>query len=155
MDAVTLPMDGARIGAQRANPNAGPWASFFAAVLFLLLFPLLPLGAELLFTRQVAVSSLALVTATYAISLAASSRYLGVWALGLMLGFVFSTIFGWTSAPGTRLGPAYRLDAGPQAPGVALWAPAAMILVVLGIHLWERFIRHVQKKEPFPEFLRQ
>lgn len=155
MDAVTLPMDGARAGTQGAAPIAGPWTSYFVAVLFLLLFPLLPLGAELLFTGQVAVSSLVLVTATYAISLATASRYLGVWALGLMLGVVFSTIFGWASAPGTRLDPAYRLDAGPAAPGVALWVPAIMILAVFAMHLWERFIRHVQKKEPFPEFLNQ
>jgi hypothetical protein len=95
-------------------PIAGPWTSYFVAVLFLLLFPLLPLGAELLFTRQVAVGSLALVTATYAISLSISSRNLAVWALGFMLGFVFSSISGWSSAPGNHLYPAYRLDVGPR-----------------------------------------
>jgi hypothetical protein len=154
MDGLSLSAEALRDRARHdAAPIAGPWTSYFVAVLFLLLFPLLPLGAELLFTRQVAVASLALVAATYAISLSMSSRNLAVWALGFMLGFVFSTIFGWSSAPGTRLLPAYRLDGGPEAAGVAFWAPTCMILVIFGLHLWERFVRHVQKKEPFPEFI--
>jgi hypothetical protein len=157
-------MDGLSLSAQAAHgsrtrdephPIAGPWTSYFVAVLFLLLFPLLPLGAELLFTRQIAVASLALVTATYAISLSISSRNLAAWAVGFMPGFIFSTIFGWSSAPSSQLAPAYRLDRGPAATGVALWTPAAMILAIFVWHLWERFVRHVRKNEPFPEFLNQ
>lgn len=157
MDAVPLATDGVRPGTRgKAAPIAGPWTSFFVAVLFLLLFPLLPLGAELLFTGTIMVASLSLVTATYAISLSISSRNLATWAVGFMLGFIFSTIFGWSSAPGNQqFHPAHRVDAGPAATGGALWAPTAMILVIFGLHLYERYVRHVKKKEPFPEFLNQ
>jgi hypothetical protein len=153
MDAVPLSREGARTRTQRAVPIAGPWASYFVAVLFLLLFPLLPLGAELLFTGKIMVASLTLVTATYAISLSIASRHLGVWALGFMVGLIFSMIFGWASAPGNQLSPAYRLDGGPAAANAARWGPVAIILGSFVLHLGERFVRHVQKKEPFPEFL--
>lgn len=154
MDAIPLSTDEVRPRArEKAVPIAGPWTSFFVAVLFLLLFPLLPLGAELLFTGKIMVASLSLVTATYATSLSISSRSLATWAVGFMLGFIFSTIFGWSSAPGNQFHPAYRVDAGPAAAGAALWAPTGMILVIFGLHLYERYIRHVKKNEPFPEFL--
>ncbi len=61
MDAAPGPNTGA---IRRAEPVAGPWTSYFVAVLFLLLFPLLPLGAEFLFTGKITVASLTLVTAT-------------------------------------------------------------------------------------------
>lgn len=60
MDAVPLPSEGVR---RDAGPIAGPWTRFFVAVQFLLLFPLLPLGAELLFTGKITIASLTLVTA--------------------------------------------------------------------------------------------
>lgn len=150
MDAV--PLSNVRVHQEEA-PVAGPWTMYFVAVLFLLLFPLLPLGAELLFTGKIMVASLTLVTATYAISLSISSRNLAVWALGFMLGFVFSTIFGWASAPGNQFDPAYRLDKGLAAATVALWGPLVIIAGIFLTHLHERFVRHVKKKEPFPEFL--
>jgi hypothetical protein len=154
MDAIPLPSPGVRPG---AAPVAGPWTTYFVAVLFLLLFPLLPLGAELLFTGKITVASLTLITATYATSLSISSRHLGLWALGFLLGFSFSMVFGWASAPGTGLDPAYRLDAyrldGGPATAAGLWVPAAVIMIIFGLHLGERYVRHVQKNEPFPEFL--
>ncbi len=75
-----------------------------------------------------------------------------MWAFGFLLGFVFSMVFGWASAPGTRLDPAYRLDGGP-ATAAGLWVPAVVITIIFGLHLVERYVRHVQKREPFPEFL--
>lgn len=150
MDAVPLSR---RRAARRTGPVAGPWTSFLVAVQFLLLFPLLPLGAELLFTGKVTVASLTLVTATYAISLATASRNLMFWASSFMFGVIFSALYGWASAPGNRFDPAYRLDAGPLAGRGALWGPVIVILGLFTVHLGERFIRHVQKKEVFPEFL--
>lgn len=150
MDAVPLPSEGVQ---RDAGPIAGPWTRFFVAVQFLLLFPLLPLGAELLFTGKITIASLTLVTATYAISLSMSSRNLLSWAFGFMLGFIFSTLFEWASAPGNHFAPAYRLDAGPSEAGGALWIPVVVILGLFTMHLGERFIRHVQKREQFPEFL--
>lgn len=152
MDAEPLSTEGMR---RDASPIAGPWTSFLVAVQFLLLFPLLPLGAELLFTSKITIASLTLVTATYAISLSMASRNLLFWTSGFMFGVIFSTLFGWASAPGNRFDPAYRLGAGPSATGGALWGPIAVILCLFTVHLGERFIRHVQKKELFPEFLNQ
>ena len=134
----------------------GPWSSFFVAVLFLLLFPLFPLGAELLFTEQITASSLMLVTATYAISLSMSCRNVAIWAIGFALGVVFSTAFGWAIGMGDqKVGPVYTLKGGVCPSGGWFWVPAGMIALVFVLHFGERFQRHVQKQEPFPEFLRR
>lgn len=140
----------------RANKAGGPWTSFFVAVLFLLLFPLFPLGAELLFTGQINMSSLMLVTTTYALSLSMSSVHVGRWAGGITIAFIFSTLFGWSMGIGDRaIGPAYLLGQGPVAGRGWLWTAGTGIVVVLCMHLWERYMRHVAEREPFPEFLRK
>lgn len=61
----------------RPNPSGGPWTCFLVAVLFLLVLPLLTLGAELLFTQQIAMASLMLMTATWP-----CPRRRGTWADG-------------------------------------------------------------------------
>jgi hypothetical protein len=137
----------------RAYASVGPWTSFIVAVQFLLLFPLLPLATELAFTREITVASLTLVTATYATSLAMSSRSLFNWALGLMTGLVFSSVFGWSMAL-TRPAPAYRVGEGTMAGGLALWVPAIVLAGMFTLHLWERHERHVERGEVFPEFLK-
>jgi hypothetical protein len=138
----------------QAYVAAGPWTSFFVAVLFVLLFPLLPLGAELLFTGRITFASLSLVTATYAISLSMSSRNLATWALGFMVGFVFSTLFGWSMGLGTGWpGPAHRLERQLSAGSLAFWLPVVIIAAVFTLHLWERYVRHVKHKELYPDFL--
>ena len=154
MDGVSLPKAAVRErDAEQVPAVAGPWTSFFVAVLFLLLFPLLPMGAELLFTQRITVSSLALVTATYAISLSMSSRNLAVWAVGFLLGIVISSIFGWSMGVGGGLAAAYHRGGGSPLARPGLWLPVGVIGLVFGLHLWERFVRHVRGKELFPEFL--
>lgn len=134
----------------------GPWQSFSVAFIFLLVFPLLPLGAELLFTGRVTASSLTLVTSTYAISLAMSSRNVVIWAIGFLIGIGFGVIFGWSMGVGdSAIGPVYRLTDGPTAdPGWLLWAGAGVAIVFV-MHVLERFNRHVMDGEPFPEFMRR
>lgn len=135
---------------------AGPWTSFFVAVLFLLVFPLLPLGAELLFTERITASSLMLVTATYAISLSMSCRNVAIWAIGFTLGIIFSTMFGWAVGLGDqKIGAVFSLAHGLGRSSGWFWAPASMIVLVFSLHLVERFQRHVQQQEPYPEFLRR
>jgi hypothetical protein len=139
----------------RAYVVAGPWTTFFVAVQFLLLFPLLPLGAELVFTGQITVASLALVTATYVTSLALSSRSLALWSSGSMMGICFSAMFGWATAQSKApLGPAYRLGGGETASPAFLWAPLGVLAGIFFLHLAERYVRHVRHKELFPEFLK-
>jgi hypothetical protein len=106
----------------RPNRSGGPWTSYLVAVLFLLLLPLFPLGAELLFTQQIAISSLMLMTATYATSLSASSRHVGRWALGLVIGLAFATLFGWWMGRGDGMAAAFRLQPGPAAHARWFWA---------------------------------
>lgn len=135
---------------------AGPWTSYFVAVQFLLVFPLLPLGAELLFTGQITASTLMLVAATYAISLSMSSRSVAIWSLGFTFGFGFSALFGWAMGLGNeKVGAAFSLSSGVEFPSGWFWTPVCAITFVFSLHLWERFDRHVKKKEPFPEFLRR
>lgn len=128
----------------RTHRSGGPWTSFFVAVLFLLAFPLFPLGAELAFTGQINMSSLMLTTATYSLSLSVTSTHVGRWALGTTFAFMAATLFGWSMGVGDRMvGPAYRLGQGPMAGRTWLWSAACMITIVLAAHLWERFVRHV------------
>jgi hypothetical protein len=142
-------------GGYRTDRSGGPWTSFFVAVLFLLVFPLFPLGAELAFTRQINISSLMLTTATYSVSLSVTSTHVGRWALGITFAFIAATLFGWSMGMGdTAIGPAYRFGQGPVAGKAWLGSAAFVVGVVLLTHLWERFERHVVQGEAFPEFLR-
>lgn len=138
----------------RPNRSGGPWTSFFVAVLFLLVFPLFPLGAELLFTGQITMASLMLMTATYATSLSMSSQHVGRWALGLTVGLMFSTLFGWCMGQAARgMGAAVRLQPGPTAHPGWSWFSVAGILSIFALHVYERYHRHVADGDPFPEFL--
>ncbi len=138
----------------RPNRAGGPWTSFFVAVQFLLVFPLLPLGAELAFTGKINASSLMLVTSTYAISLSMSSVHVGRWAFGIMVGLIFSGLFGWTMGLAEQgLGTAYVLGGSAGGDGW-LWAAGTGIGTIFGTHLWERVSRHLYDQEPYPEFLK-
>jgi hypothetical protein len=137
----------------RPNRSGGPWTSYLVAVLFLLLLPLFPLGAELLFTQQIAISSLMLMTATYATSLSASSRHVGRWAFGLVTGPAFATFFGWSMGRGDGMAAAFRLQPGPPAHPRWFWTSLAAITVIFFMHLHEHYQRHVTDRDPFPEFL--
>lgn len=142
-------------GGYRPNRSGGPWTCFFVAVLFLLVFPLFPLGAELAFTGQITISSLMLTTTTYSVSLAIRSTHLARWAVGIMFGFIAATLFGWSMGIGDAvIGPAYRLGQGSMAGTAWLWSTGIVISMVLATHVWERFVRHVIEREVFPEFLR-
>lgn len=139
----------------RPHRAGGPWTSFFVAVQFLLLLPLLPVGAELAFTGRINMSSLMLITSTYAISLSMSSIHVGRWAFGIMVGIVFSGLFGWTMGIGDQaLGPAYLLGHGPGAAPGWLWTAGIGIGLIFATHLRERVIRHIHDQEPYPEFLK-
>lgn len=143
-------------GGYRTDRSGGPWTSFFVAVLFLLVYPLFPLGAELAFTGQITISSLTLTTATYSLSLSVTSTHVARWAVGITFAFVATTLFGWSMGIGDAvIGPAYRLGQGSMAGKYWLWGAAVIITIVLVTHLWERFDRHVVLGEVFPEFLRE
>lgn len=140
----------------RTHRSGGRWTSFFVAVLFLLAFPLFPLGAELAFTGQITMSSLMLTTATYSLSLSVTSTHVGRWATGITFAFIAATLFGWSMGIGDRvIGPAYRLGQGPMAGEAWIGSAAFCLGVLLLMHLWERFERHVVEREAFPEFLRE
>lgn len=137
----------------RPNQSGGPWTSYLVAVLFLLMLPLFPPGAELLFTRQIAMSSLMLMTATYAISLSASSRHVRRWAVGLMLGLAFATFFGWWIGRGDGTAAAFPIEPGPGAHAGWFWASVGGIALIFMLHLHERYQHHVTDLDPYPEFL--
>ena len=131
------------------------WESFGIAFLYLLIFPLFPIGAEAIFSRgPVGVPTFALVAATYAVSQAVSCRYVGFALLDFAIGAAFATIFGFSMGLGQ--GPDGRLV--PQAVLMAanpMWkrTTIAAIVLIFVMHLVERYIRHVSEEEPFPEFM--
>lgn len=140
----------------RRRNGSGPWQWFLVALLFLVAFPLFPIGAEALFAQQVHLSSLALVTSTYAISLAMSSRNLLVWALGLIIGMGFAVMFGWAMGVGDDvIGPAWRHPPGGTSGSPGVWSAGLALATTFLLHIFERFFRHVVDGEPFPEFLKE
>jgi hypothetical protein len=85
-----------------------------------------------------------------------SSRSLAVWAIGLMIGIIFSSLYGWSMAlSNAALDPAYPAGSGVAASRAKALASAGMLAFVFAMHLWERYVRHVKRGELFPEFLKQ
>jgi hypothetical protein len=132
-------------------------ATYFAvALFFLLLFPLLPLEAECLATGRLEAKSVAVVTCTYAISVALASRVELIGWLGLIVGLLFGAVYGFALGSGdSSLDAMYLVSRGyPPMQGWVLWNTLGVGTVFL-LHAAERFYRYVVNGEPFPDFIQR
>jgi hypothetical protein len=129
---------------------------FFVATFFLLVFPLLPLEAEGVFTGHVDAKSMSVVTCTFAISIAFGSRNEFVGWFGLIVGVLFAFVYGVALGRGNEaLGSVYVVTQGaPPMQGWALWNTAGTG-ILLALHLIERFVRHAVRGEAFPDFIQR
>ena len=114
-------------------------SNFLACVLLHLLLPLLPVLIELLLREGVGTATLTLTAALYSMSIGLSSKNVAMFALCVLVGLIFATLFG-----------SVALRDGPDT--LVRVASIASIGVVFLIHALERFNRHVVDCAPFFEF---
>jgi hypothetical protein len=145
---------------QRPPASAGADRDqWYICLLAHLTLPLIPLLLELWIAKSVALESLYLVAAIYAVSISVSSRRgLGLLA-GVVLGLVLCAGYGVLAnqrvlaAAATTSAP--QVNAALMQPGVmgGRWFPAIAILVVFILHAIERYKRHVNDKERYWPFV--
>jgi hypothetical protein len=138
--------------ASRPIPSLPPnWENFLLSFFLLLLFPLIPLGLEWVLTGEVKNSAVQLATATYAFAIGASSRSMGLFVFGLIIGFIFAATYGGTVSLETLEGNSFAKGS----EFFFQWGPVVGIGSVFLMHLSERYNRHVIDSEPFFEFMRR
>ncbi|HET6230009.1 MAG TPA: hypothetical protein VFE05_08070 [Longimicrobiaceae bacterium] len=108
-----------------------------------MIFPLIPLLFEWLFTGNVALTSVTLVAGNYALAVAFATKQPFIWMLGSFLGVVFAGVFGFCTGAAAH----------PYLDHVGFIAASGSIIAVFVLHTGERYVRHVVKKEAFPEFM--
>ena len=114
------------------------WQNFLSCVVLHVALPLLPLVLEYWFSGKVDEKSAVLTAAMYSLAIGLSSRSLALFALCLMSGVLFSAAFGFlTKTPGL---------------GQANFGAYVAIGTIMGVHVVERYNRHVIDQTPFLDF---
>ena len=129
----------------RTPTQSGGWPAFWLCLLLHMLFPLLPLGFELLLTGQITDTAAVLVASTYTITIAITSkgRYSQVFTVvGFFCCVVFAAIYG-SIASASPTSASY---------GVFFWAAVITIVAFFVVHAGERYNRHVENNEPYDVF---
>lgn len=106
--------------------------------------PLLPLGAELLQDGKISPSSLTFGSAVYVMALGASSRNEAIFGISVLLGVIYTSLFGMLRSPTANMPIPATLTA-------VKWSVGLVVV----FHLIERFSRHVTDRAPFFEFMRK
>ena len=110
-----------------------------------MVFPLIPLGFEFIFTKGISRSSADLVTSTYAITLGVGSRTRLWFGIDMIVGFVFAASFGKSiDDVSTQAATAMNMN---------LFWPLVTVVVLFVIHAIERYNIHVADRMPFWEFM--
>lgn len=121
------------------------WQYFLTCILLHLIWPLIPLLLEKLLTGDITEVSIALAAGMYAVGIGLSSRYMFLFFLCLVLGFIYSAIFGFEMAQSLE---------GTSRPGLETEFLAWFgIITVFLIHAGERVKRHLKDEEKYPEFI--
>lgn len=117
---------------------ASPWQEYGLALLFQLVFPLVPLGIEAILKGNVSEPILTMAAAMYALSIGVASRQRLVFGMTIFIAFVEAVAFGVSSKSG-------------EAPPGDAWSLTAIGLVSIA-YAAERYGIHVVKRAPFWEF---
>ena len=116
------------------------WSNYLTCILLHMLLPLLPLLFEAwALGGSPSESTLAITAAIYAMSIGLSSENKAMFGLCIMVGVIFSAVYGQVS-----------VSKNPT-PDVGIYAALA-ILFVFVIHAAERYNRHVVDCRPFLDF---
>lgn len=128
-----------------------PWENYVLCVLFHLVLPLVPVGFEILLTRQVRPSSLLLTVSCYLIAMGVSSASRLYFGVTLVFGLLFATMYGHQVA--------FEVARVTTA-GVAGTSRFATLIVTVStalvfglLHGSERYRRHVLEEKPYWIFI--
>jgi hypothetical protein len=114
------------------------WSQYATCLLMHMILPLLPLVLEGI-VSEVKPSTFAITAAMYAMGIGLSSKNVAQFALCIVIGIIFSCVFGHSS--------------GGNADGAVITATSiGSMLLVFVIHSIERYNRHVVDCIPFFEF---
>jgi hypothetical protein len=117
----------------------GGWQDFGLAVIFHLLFPLLPVLIELMATARVTETTLTLTASLYAIGIGVASPNRLVFGLAIFAGVVAAIAFGFVTGSPDSFAGARELS-------------VVVIVFFFLTHAVERFWLHVGKREVFFKF---
>lgn len=140
-----------RSSVHRTSFRINYWGQYFISVGFLLLFPLVPLGLEWLFTSQVAAKSLTLASSMYALRIGSASRRLPFFVFAVFISIAQFTAFGYVVAMDVirNINP----EAVPATSGKLIALCYGCISLIFIIHAIERYRRHVIERAPFLDFI--
>jgi len=152
------PQDQAKANAPPPNGDWKPprlpqhWQNFFSAILFLLLFPLVPILLEYMLTDEVTAPTATLTAGMYTIGVGISSRGQFFFASSVFIGVVLIALFG------NVVGIEHErkvLGAAAATHIANRWAipgSYACIALIFAWHGLERFSRHIVDRSPLFDF---
>ena len=134
------------------------WANFGAAVIFVGIFPLLPLVFEAAFTSEITSDSVMITAALSGLAVALTSRNPMTFALFLAFTIAAAGFYGHAAPTPGDAQQVYGLVAGIRISAISaenvglgevfFWSLAGPLVAALG----QRFLRHVRRDDKFFEF---
>lgn len=118
------------------------WEQYLSCLVMHVLAPFTPLFLEFVLTGQVDQKSWALFVAMYAMAIGITSSSKLMFGISLLVGVVFSAIFGAISKDTIAAASALPVEK------MSMWVLVAIVV----IHAAERYNRHVVDRAPFWEF---
>jgi hypothetical protein len=149
------------------TPNSAPkpwwrqgrrWGTFFGGVIMIGVFPLVPLGFELVFTHEIASDALMITASLYGLGVALTSRSPLTFSVFLLYTFAGAVFYGHAAPTSSSTGQVIGAVAGIRLSGtsaenvslgqVFFWALIGPFVAIIG----QRFLRHLRRGEPLFEF---
>ena len=116
------------------------WEDFITCIVLHMLIPLVPLLLEFIVTNGISTRTLTLSAAIYSISISKTSSSKSQLALGIIISLIFAACYGITiSNTEKEMGHLNNFATGA-------------ILLILIIHIVERYNKHILDREPFLTF---
>lgn len=115
------------------------WQHFLLSLLYVSILPLIPLVLEFWLKGSLTASSLTLTTAIYSVTVGASSKNRLLFGVGILLAFVFSSVFG----------VVMNASAPPKGTEQACFVVLALLTV---FNVFDRWNRHMVDREKFWDF---
>jgi hypothetical protein len=109
------------------------WQQCLACIVLHSLFPLLPVGLELLITKGVSIQTLMITTAIYVITIGSLSRSILFFTFTILISVLFSAGFG-------------LVMGGGEVPGYASTATVFVLFVIFLAYSREKYVLHVIEK---------
>lgn len=129
----------------------GNWEEFSISLLVILIFPLIPVGMELILNKNCLDSTLLLTTAMYSITVFTSSKYKFFSIAAILPGGFFSAMYA-NLLKDERLSMIAKESAIESHSFYVILLSSITMLAIATIHIAERYKRHVMEGEQFLTF---